>query len=75
MEEKQYLSVGDQFYVVIGSAENIPLFLRNLIAEFDKIISKISQNNLNLDSPESSQTLLGIFFNIPQNFLQHSPES
>ena len=36
VEEKQYLSVGDQLQVVISSAENIPLFFRNLIAEFDK---------------------------------------
>ena len=33
--EKQYLSVGDYLHVVI-SAENIPLFFRNLIAEFYK---------------------------------------
>ena len=88
-QKKQYFSVGDYLHVVI-SAENIPLFFRNLIAEFDKKKSKISQNrskfrfpgifwnipwNLFKHSPESSGAFPGIFFNIPRNLLQHSPES
>ena len=75
MEEKQYLSLGDWLYVVIRSAESIPLFFRNLIAEFDKKQARFHKINLNLDSPESSRTFPGIFLIIPQNLLQHSPES
>ena len=68
VEEKQYLSVGDQ---LTRSLENtfseefigncfITLFCHNLTAEFDKKISMISQN-------ESKFKLPGTFTNIAQN--------
>ena len=52
-QKKQYLGVGDYLHVVI-SAENIPLFFRNLIAEIDKKKARFHKIDLNLDSPESS---------------------
>ena len=75
--------------MVISSAENIPLFFRNLIAEFDKnkqnftnkskfrfpeIFLSIPRNLLQ-QSPESSRTFPGIFLYILPNLFKHSPES
>ena len=84
-QKKQYFSVGDYLHVVI-SAENIPLFFRNLIAENCKISQSRSKfrfpgiflnipRNLLEHFPESSGTFPGIFSNIPRNPLEHSPES
>ena len=50
--------------MIISSAETIPLFFRNLIAEFDKRQAWFHKINLNLDSPKSSWAFPGIFLNI-----------
>ena len=52
--------------MVISSAENIPLFFRNLIAEFDKNKQNFT-NKSKFRFPE-------IFLSIPRNLLEQSPE-